>query len=89
MGSQRLPDTERGAVSNTSHKHLVDEGENDKHGPRSWYSRGVYAMGTKNDDKRSDGSEEAIPLGKIGVRHDVIVDKNERERRASASPQAV
>ena len=84
-GLMRIPDVERGGAPDTSNSHLVNAaGHTERH--LDWYNNEVYAMGSKTDDRASEGSkEEVIPMGKIGVRREVTVDAEDREKKASLS----
>ena len=84
-GSQRLPDIEKEGNTGRSSTLVGNNGRNgsDEGGKvyqggksqKTWYTPAVSAMGSKHDDRGSEGSqEEMVPVGQIGVRYEVDWD---------------
>ena len=90
-GSQRLRDVEKGNTGRSSTLVGSNGGENNNvysgggKSHRTWYNTAVSAMGSKNDDRGSEGSqEEIIPMGQIAVRHEV--DWETKDNASAVTP---
>ena len=90
-GSQRLHDVEKGNTGRSSTLVGSTGGGNNNvysgggKGHRTWYNTAVSAIGSKNDDRSSEGSqEEMVPMGQITVRHEV--DWETKDNASAVTP---